>query len=164
VARKRPCRICRRWFQPHPRAGERQKVCSAEACQRARHRRADNAWHARNPDYDKKRRLREAAGLPDEAESQAPDDPLDAIDWSVVERAVGPKPRTAIEGVGRLLVKFAQDAVPPRASEEAGEGTQQLNTRSQDAVPLIPPTDTGSSPEVPPSGRKTQSAPAAPDP
>ena len=34
MLRKRPCRICRRWFQPHARAGERQRVCSEAACQR----------------------------------------------------------------------------------------------------------------------------------
>jgi hypothetical protein len=29
MAKKRPCGICRRWFEPHPRAGDRQTVCCA---------------------------------------------------------------------------------------------------------------------------------------
>jgi hypothetical protein len=40
MRRKRPCRICRRWFVPHPGAGDRQHVCSAVDCQRERHWRA----------------------------------------------------------------------------------------------------------------------------
>ena len=29
VLKKRPCKICRRWFPPHPRLKERQKTCGA---------------------------------------------------------------------------------------------------------------------------------------
>lgn len=36
---KRSCRICRKWFDPDPRQGGRQRVCRREACQRERHRR-----------------------------------------------------------------------------------------------------------------------------
>jgi len=36
---KRPCCICRRWFEPDARVRGRQKVCSAPDCQRERHRR-----------------------------------------------------------------------------------------------------------------------------
>lgn len=36
---KRSCRICRKWFEPDPRQGRRQRVCRREACQRERHRR-----------------------------------------------------------------------------------------------------------------------------
>ena len=64
MARKRPCRVCRRWFWPHPRAGDRQHTCSRPDCQRERHRRACAAWRLRHPDYDRedrlRRRLREA--------------------------------------------------------------------------------------------------------
>ena len=56
--RKRPCKICRKWFLPNPRAGDRQRTCSEPACQRERHRRACSDWHRRNPDYDRESRLR----------------------------------------------------------------------------------------------------------
>ena len=58
MVRKRPCRICRTWFQPDPRVGDRQKVCSNADCQRERHRRACADWRRRNPDYDREDRLR----------------------------------------------------------------------------------------------------------
>ena len=44
MGRTRPCRICRHWFHPHPRTGDRQHVCSRAACQRERHRRACQRW------------------------------------------------------------------------------------------------------------------------
>lgn len=159
VPRKRPCRICRRWFSPHPRAGDRQHVCSEPACQRARHRKADRAWHARNPDYDKKRRLRESAGLPEPVTTEeAPEDPLAGLDWQRIERAIGPKPRVVVEGVGRLLLQHAQDAVPPRRKVVTAEGPRLLNTRSQDAVAAITGVEPLNSGQVPPKSRKTQSA------
>ncbi len=136
LPRKRPCRICRRWFEPHPRAGDRQRVCSDSGCQRERHRRADQAWHARHPDYDKKKRLREGAGFPDEGPvDEEAADPLAELDWDLIERAIGPKPRVVVEGIGRLLVQHAQDAVAAIAQDEPEQGGQQLNRCSQDAVP-----------------------------
>lgn len=37
---KRPCCVCRRWFEPDPRLGERQRACFQDSCQRERHRRS----------------------------------------------------------------------------------------------------------------------------
>ena len=36
-ARKRPCRVCRRWFQPDARLGDRQKTCGDPECKREWH-------------------------------------------------------------------------------------------------------------------------------
>ncbi len=122
MPRKKPCRICRRWFEPHPRAGARQHVCSG--CQRERHRRSCADWHARNPDYDKKRRLRDAAGLDRAADA---DDPIDAVIWPVVERAIGPAHRTVIEAIARLLASSAREAVRPETPSSMDESGKQLN-------------------------------------
>jgi hypothetical protein len=51
ATRKRPCRFCRRWFQPDPRVGNKQYACSADACQHARQRGNERAWHERHPGY-----------------------------------------------------------------------------------------------------------------
>ena len=37
ASRKRPCRICGKWFSPNPRVGDRQKTCGAEECKRRWH-------------------------------------------------------------------------------------------------------------------------------
>jgi ParB/RepB/Spo0J family partition protein len=49
--RKRPCRICRRWFYPDPRAGDRQRACSRPACQATRRQKTQANWRAENHGY-----------------------------------------------------------------------------------------------------------------
>lgn len=51
--RKRPCRICRRWFLPDPRQIGRQKTCGRAECKREHHRRQCRQWNRKNPDYFK---------------------------------------------------------------------------------------------------------------
>ena len=49
--KKRPCRICRRWFTPNPRCKERQRTCGDPQCKREWHRRKCAEWNKNNPDY-----------------------------------------------------------------------------------------------------------------
>ena len=48
--RKRPCSICRKWFQPDVRQKGRQKTCSP-ACQVEQHRRQCEEWNNKNKEY-----------------------------------------------------------------------------------------------------------------
>jgi hypothetical protein len=56
-SRKRPCRICRRWFSPDPRLKDRQMTCGQEACKREWHRRKCAEWNKENSGLIKKERL-----------------------------------------------------------------------------------------------------------
>ncbi|MBC8438393.1 MAG: hypothetical protein H8D87_01745 [Deltaproteobacteria bacterium] len=49
--RKRPCRICRRWFMPNPRVKDRQMTCGQVKCQREWHRKKCAEWNSKNSDY-----------------------------------------------------------------------------------------------------------------
>ncbi len=51
--KKRPCRICGRWFVPHPRLKGRQKTCADAQCKREWHRRKCAQWNKDNADYFK---------------------------------------------------------------------------------------------------------------
>jgi hypothetical protein len=51
--RKRPCRICRRWFLPDPRLKQRQKTCGQAKCQRQWHKKKCSQWNRKNRDYFK---------------------------------------------------------------------------------------------------------------
>jgi len=53
LSRKRPCRICRRWFTPHPRLKDRQKTCGNSHCQKQWHRKICRKWNRANADYFK---------------------------------------------------------------------------------------------------------------
>lgn len=55
--RKRPCRICKRWFRPDPRLKDRQMTCGEEACKREWHRRKCAEWNKENSEQIKKERL-----------------------------------------------------------------------------------------------------------
>jgi len=47
---KRPCSICRKWFQPDVRQKGRQKTCSPD-CQKEQHRRQCEEWNSDNKEY-----------------------------------------------------------------------------------------------------------------
>jgi hypothetical protein len=64
---KRPCRICKRWFRPHPRVKDRQKTCGDPQCQQEWHRRKCAEWNRNNVDYFKTNYLDkklEVTGIP----------------------------------------------------------------------------------------------------
>ena len=112
MAKKRPCRICRKWFAPHPRAGARQRVCSAEVCQRERHRQACATWHGSNPDYDRAERLRRKVVPAREAPLPSPSaDPMPQVDWDAARDAVGFEVAVFVEESQKVLVDWARDAV-----------------------------------------------------
>jgi len=48
---RKNCEICQAAFEADPRVGERQRVCRQIVCQRARQRRAQQQWVAKNPGY-----------------------------------------------------------------------------------------------------------------
>ncbi len=49
--RKRPCRICRRWFLPNVRHKDRQKTCGRSGCRDEWHRRQCAQWNKKNKEY-----------------------------------------------------------------------------------------------------------------
>jgi hypothetical protein len=49
--RKKPCRVCRKWYQPGRRGGHHQKTCGQESCKREWHRKKCREWRHANRDY-----------------------------------------------------------------------------------------------------------------
>jgi hypothetical protein len=117
MARKRPCRVCGKWFEPHPRAGKRQRTCGGETCQRERHRRACAAWRARHPDYDRESRLRERLHVEAAAGAPLSRDPLAELAWEAARDAVGLEVAVIVEEMGKVLVLWARDAVNAQGTE-----------------------------------------------
>jgi hypothetical protein len=120
MARKRPCRVCRHWFFPDPRVGDRQRVCSKHECQKARREQTQARWRKSNPDYFVARRIEERAAAIEQARSAEPPSsaepapvqmprPLDRLPWDVAQDEFGPKGAEFIGCLGRLLVRRAQD-------------------------------------------------------
>ena len=70
----KPCCVCRRWFEPDPRVGKRQRACFNPECQRERHRRSCAVVRDRDRRRERVDLLkRQVATLP--APGEAPDIP-----------------------------------------------------------------------------------------
>ena len=107
--RKRPCSICRRWFRPDSRVGERQHACRQPQCQAARRKKTQAHWRAKNPDYGAAYRIqqRHAQEQPPEALRLPP--PLSQLPWDLAKDEFGPKGADFIGVMGALLVCSAKD-------------------------------------------------------
>ena len=138
MRRRRRCRICGRWFYPHPRAGDRQRVCSAPACQRERHRLDCAQWHIRNPGYDRDWRLRkklQAREPPVQGPAGALGvDPLRQLDWSAAREAVGLEAAVVIEEAGQVVVQWARDLVSAKPIVITEETSNVSHGGTRDSV------------------------------
>ena len=143
VLKKRPCSVCRRWFLPDARVGDRQRACGEAGCQRARHARADRAWHAANRDYDRDRRWRDAiaaakarprstlASSPAPASASAP---MTGVPWEVVQDEMRVEGRVILAGVVRVMGLFVQDEMRKQAADIAAQFGRHGRVRAQDEM------------------------------
>lgn len=132
--RKRPCRICRRWFLPDARAKGRQQVCAAPGCQRERHRRACARWRAKNPDYDREERILRRIVVEDRADTTGSEGPLVRIDFAAARDVVGLETAVFIEESAKVLVAWARDAVIAQALEVARKSGRQIEAGARDEI------------------------------
>lgn len=134
MARKRPCRVCGKWFYPHPRAGKRQRACGRDECRRERHRRSCAAWRQKHPEYDRERRLRERLHVERAPAEPLGRDPLAEIAWEVARDAVGLEVAVIVEETGKVLVSWARDAVHGQVAEITREVARVLPRPARDAI------------------------------
>jgi len=126
MLKKRPCRICRRWFYPDRRVGSRQRACSERSCQVARRAQTQASWRRRNPDYFTARRLQlrrvsEEDGAVLEPLQLPP--PLSHLPWDIAQDEFGPVGSDFIAHLGRVLLRCGQDerrVQVPASIEEIG--------------------------------------------
>ena len=121
MTRKRPCRICRRWFTPHPRTGDRQRVCSAPGCQRERHRRACARWRGREAAAEQTHRLRQRIRAYPGGGNGAAVVAEHRVHWDAVRDAVGPQVTVVIEEITKVLGDWVRDAVLGQVAVSAME-------------------------------------------
>ena len=127
----RPCSVCRKRFEPDPRAAKHAKTCSP-ACRQELHRRRCLSWHARHPDYDREQRLR--GRVVPAREGAPPAAPLDEVDWSAARDAVGLEVQVVVEEVVKVLARGARDAVRSKEKGKAIKPHQVPLSRGRDAV------------------------------
>jgi hypothetical protein len=122
---KRPCRICKKWFLPNPRLGDRQKTCGTTECQQQWHTRKCTEWNRKNRSYFQenylKRRLESLDAIsPEPTPSTSPPpspmpplQPIPPLDYprGVVQEVIGAQQLVIIEFIVRLLKRGVQEVI-----------------------------------------------------
>ena len=132
---KRPCRICKKWFLPNPRLGDRQKTCGDPQCQRKRHALKCAQWNRKNRPYFQeihlRRRLESVKANPPDP-LQSPSSPVAAalplkaalpINYlrGIVQEVIGAQQLVIIEYFVRLLARGVQETIRAQLAETQGE-------------------------------------------
>src|ERR1019366_2054339 len=149
-ARKRPCRICRRWFRRGPRAGDRQRACDAPECQAARRQKTQASWRNRNRGYAIAwridRRATQAQQPPEPLRLPAP---LNQLPWDVA--------KDHFEAY--LIDPTGLSGTHPLPSEKISPGFEHTETRT--AIHATGVSPTGPAMGASASARAAPAAPAA---
>ena len=119
-ARKKPCRICRRWFQPDPRVGGRQRACGDPECQIARRQKTQASWRDRNPGYGVGWRMDQRAARTQPPEPLRLPAPLNQRPWNVAKDQFGLQGADFIGVMGALIVRMAKDQIRPYLIDPTG--------------------------------------------
>jgi hypothetical protein len=125
----KPCRVFRRWFQPDPRVGGRQRACSKPDCQTARRQKTQASWRNRNPGYGIAWRMDQRAAQAQPPEPLRLPAPLNQLPWNVAKDQFGVQGADFIGVMGALMVRAAKDQIRPYLIDP---------TRLPSALPLSP--------------------------
>jgi hypothetical protein len=122
---KRPCRICRRWFTPHPRLGDRQRTCGDPYCKREWHRKKCAEWNRKNPEYFRSNYLHEKLEGVSGAEGVAGVRPVKSrspsgLPQRKVQEVIGVKQFVIIEYLGQLLLRRFQELIRVKVPVRTG--------------------------------------------
>jgi hypothetical protein len=130
--KKRPCRVCRQWFTPNPRLGDRQQTCGGRDCQQQWHARKCAEWNRKNRAYFKEIYLRGrlesfGSGSPERSPPFPPScglrdpprrsSPLD-LPQEVLQEVIEVKPLIIIEYIVRLLLRGVQEVIHTQLMEK----------------------------------------------
>ena len=129
--KKRPCRVCGKWYAPHPRLYDRQQTCGAKECQRKWHARKCAEWNRKNPAYFKEIYLRgrlESFGSVSPPERASPGTPCHINDpprrsspldlpQDVIKEVIEVKQLIIIEYIARLLMRGVQEVIKAQLIE-----------------------------------------------
>jgi hypothetical protein len=139
--RKKPCRICRRWFLPDARLKDRQKTCGRDECKRKWHSKKCAQWYRENIDYFKANYLqKKIEAVSDKKELIVSDEPR-----------VRPIKVTTSRMRTGLPVAYVQELIGVKHIIIIEYLAQQLHQRHRRAIELILRSDTGRFGTQPPS-------------
>jgi len=129
--KKRPCRICRRWFQPNPKLKDRQMTCGDPECRRAWHRKTCQEWNRKNRDYFRANYLQKklaAAQSEESSKSSTRESPKrlskSGLPLQLVQEVIGLQHFVIIEYLAQLLIRRFQEVLSSQVLVNAGKVRQ----------------------------------------
>lgn len=145
-SKKRPCRICRKWFTPNPRVGDRQKTCGNHECMNKWHAKKCVEWNRKNRecaqenylhdkltiavsqnDDDKKTSAADATAIAPVCASRSSSFPQ--LPRSLIQEVIGVQQMVIIEYVGQQLFRSVQEVIRRQMAEYKGDARQLSSTR-----------------------------------
>ena len=116
ICKKRPCRICRRWFRPNPKLKDRQKTCGDIQCKREWHRKKCAEWNKNNADYFRSNYLQKKLDTVSQSEKLARNLPpksrlKSGLPLLFVQEVMGTQHLIIIEYFGQLLFRRFQEVL-----------------------------------------------------
>jgi len=167
-ARKRPCTICRRWFRPDGRVGDRQHACGKPACQTSRRQKTQASWRRRNPGYAIAWRIDKRA-----AQTQPPPEPLrlpaplNQLPWDLAKDQFGAQCVDFLGVMGALMIRSTKDQfraylvdpkrlsgtlpLPPQKTSPGFSHTEPAGHDATGVSPTRPALGTSTSPPAAPA-------------
>jgi hypothetical protein len=131
-SKKRPSRICRRWFLPNARLKERQMTCGDPTCKREWHRKKCHEWNRANRDYFRANYLQkklEAAQCDKAAKAPTRGPPQSlsksGLPFRFVQEVIGMQHLLIIEYLAQLLMRRFQEVLRGQLVGNTGQ-TEQL--------------------------------------
>jgi hypothetical protein len=129
--KKRPCRICRRWFTPNPRLKDRQKTCGDARCKREWHRKKCEGWNKKNTDYFKSNYLQKKLNAASQSETPSKILPVKSrfksgLPLLFVQEVIDIQHLIIIEYLAQLLSRRFQEVIRRQSVVNTEEIRQQL--------------------------------------
>jgi hypothetical protein len=123
--RRRPCRICRRWFSPHPRVQDRQMTCGDSDCKREWHRKKCSEWNRKNENYFRTNYLQKKLDAVSRAEGGSGGSPPPSrfhsrLPRRKVQEVIGVEDLVILEYLVQLLWSRFQEAMRVQVAVRTG--------------------------------------------
>lgn len=117
--KKRPCRICRKWFAPNPRVGNRQKTCGSKECKKKWHAKKCAQWNRQNracfqTTYLSKKlqAVQNQETVIEKPDSQLPKSGISSkLPQEVIQEVIGAQQLVIAEYLSQVLLKSVQEVI-----------------------------------------------------
>ena len=129
MAHKRPCSVCRRWFEVDPRAGRRHRVCDNTDCQRKRNQKACRQWRKKNPHKVAAQRLRKRLpAVPSPNPEVAAIQAMAHFDPNVLRHVMGAEMLVVLEELVKVILRAVRHEMQPKVAVQRQEGAKVPQT------------------------------------